>query len=82
MKAKNLNNSSKKTRRLIRKVFAEMLSEKKEIGLLNVSELCRRAEISRGAFYSHYDDIYDVAEEYENKLIDVFFNNALSLIHI
>lgn len=76
MKAKNLNNSSKKTRRLIRKVFVEMLSEKKEIGLLNVSELCRRAEISRGAFYSHYDDIYDVAEEYENELIDVFFNNA------
>lgn len=29
MKAKNLNNSSKKTRNLIKNTFAEMLSEKK-----------------------------------------------------
>lgn len=32
MKAQNLNKSSMKTRRLIKKVFAEMLSEKKELG--------------------------------------------------
>lgn len=76
MKAQNLNNSSRKTRRLIKKVFAEMLSEKKELGKIAVSELCKRAEISRGTFYSHYDDIYGVAEEYENELIDAFFDNA------
>lgn len=76
MKAKNLNNSSKKTTKLIRKTFAEMLSEKRELNKVTVSELCSRAEISRGAFYSHYDDIYSVAEEYENELIDAFFDNA------
>ncbi len=38
--------------------------------------MCNRAELSRGAFYSHYDDIYDVAEEYENELIDTFFDKA------
>lgn len=76
MKAQNINNSSKKTRRLIKKVFAEMLSEKKELGKISVSELCKRADISRGAFYSHYDDIYGVAEDYENELIDAFFNSA------
>lgn len=76
MKAKNLNNSSRKTRKTIKKVFAEMLSEKKELGKITVSELCQRAEISRGAFYSHYDDIYGVAEDYENELIDAFFDNA------
>ncbi len=76
MKAQNLNNSSRKTRRLIKKVFAEMLSEKKELGKICVSELCNRAEISRGSFYSHYDDIYGVAEDYENELIDAFFDNA------
>lgn len=75
MKAQNLNNSSKKTRRLIKKVFAEMLSETRELGKISVSELCRRADISRGAFYSHYDDIYGVAEDYENELIDLFFDN-------
>ena len=31
MKVKNLNNSSRKTRNLIKNTFAEMLSEKKEI---------------------------------------------------
>lgn len=76
MKAQNLNNSSKKTRRLIKKYFAEMLSEKKELGKISVSELCKRADISRGTFYSHYDDIYGVAEDYENEMIDAFFDNA------
>lgn len=76
MKAQNLNNSSKKTRKLIMKVFAEMLSEKKEMGKISVSELCKRADISRGSFYSHYDDIYGVAEDYENDLIDTFFDST------
>lgn len=79
MKVQNVNNSSRKTRKLIKKVFAEMLCEKKELGKVSVSELCKRAEISRGAFYSHYDDIYGVAEDYENELIDTFFDNALLL---
>lgn len=76
MKAQNLNNSSRKTRRLIKAEFATMLSEKKELGKISVSELCKRADISRGTFYSHYDDIYAVAEDYENELIDAFFDNA------
>lgn len=76
MKVQNLNSSSKKTKRLIKSVFAEMLSEKRELSKISVSELCARAEISRGAFYSHYDDIYGVAEDYENELIDMFFDNA------
>lgn len=76
MKAQNLNKSSRKTRTLIKKVFAEMLSEKKELGKISVSELCKRADISRGSFYSHYDDIYGVAEDYESEMIDTFFDNA------
>lgn len=76
MKSQNLNNSSKKTIKLIKKVFAEMLSEQIELSKISVSELCKRADISRGSFYSHYDDIYSVAEEYENELIDAFFDNA------
>lgn len=76
MKAKNVNNSSRKTRKLIKKIFAEMLSEKQELGKISITELCNRAEISRGSFYSHYDDIYGVAEDYENELIDNFFDNA------
>lgn len=76
VKVQNLNNSSRKTKRLIKRVFAEMLSEKKELGKIAVSELCKRADISRGAFYSHYDDICGVAEDYENEMIDTFFDST------
>lgn len=75
MKVKNLNNSSLKTKKLIRKVFAEMLSEKKDINKITITELTRRAGISRATFYSHYDDVYAVAEDYENDLINRFFTS-------
>lgn len=81
MKVKNLNKSSIKTKKLIKKVFAELLSEKKELSKISVSELTKRADINRSTFYSHYDDIYSVAEDYENELINHFFNHAeLSLL--
>ena len=76
MKAKNLNRSSEKTRALIKAVFAEMLSEKRELNKITVTELVKRADINRGTFYSHYDDIYGVAEDYENELIDKFFDDS------
>ena len=80
MKAQNLNNSSVKTRKLIRATFAEMLSEKREISKISVTELTRRADINRGTFYSHYDDIYSVAEDYENDLIEKFFDNVHNFV--
>ncbi|MCD8307782.1 MAG: TetR/AcrR family transcriptional regulator [Clostridia bacterium] len=76
MKAKNLNSSSIKTCKLIRKTFAEMLYEKREISKITVTELVKRADINRGTFYSHYNDIYAVAEDYEDELIEKFFDNA------
>lgn len=76
MKVRNLNNSSVKTRRIIKNTFIQMLDEKREIGKISVSELTERAEISRATFYAHFDDIYSVAEEFETELIDKFFTNA------
>ena len=76
MKVKNLNRSSAKTKRAIKSAFAEMLSEYKEISRISVSELCERADISRSTFYTHYDDTYSIAQDYENELIDRFFDNA------
>ena len=76
MKTKNVNRSSEKTRSVIKKVFAEMLAEKKSLDKITVSELTERADISRGAFYFHYDDIYSVAEDYENEFMNHFFDNA------
>ena len=76
MKVRNLNSSSAKTRRLIKNTFLEMLPEKGEISKISVSDLVKRAEISRATFYSHFDDIYSVVEEFETEIIDEFFTNA------
>ena len=76
MKVKNLNNSSLKTKKLIKDAFVQLLSEKKEIRKITVSELVQRANISRATFYSHFDDIYGVIEEFEEELVDKFFTNA------
>ncbi len=73
-KAKNLNNSSIKTKVAIKKAFESLLNEKKDFEKIKVNELCTFANINRGTFYLHYDNIYDVAEEYENELV-----NALSI---
>ncbi len=79
MKVKNLNKSSEKTKRLIKATFAEMLSEKKELCRISVSELAARAGINRSTFYSHYDDVYAVAEDYENELIAQLSNKTAEL---
>lgn len=76
MKVKNLNNSSVKTRKLIKDTFIEMLAEKKEISKISVSELVERAHICRATFYSHFDDIYGVVGEFEKEIIDKFFTNV------
>lgn len=76
MKVQNLNRSSIKTRKLIKNTFFRMLAEKKEINKISVSELVKRADISRATFYAHFDDIYGVVEEFETELIDKFFTNA------
>lgn len=76
MKVKNLTNNSRKTKTLIKNTFAQMMSEKKELRKITVTELVKRANINRGTFYSYYNDIYGVAEEYEKELIDMFFTNA------
>ena len=49
------------TKLAIRESFLALLSEK-PIEKISVTEICKRADINRGTFYSHYDDIYSVAE--------------------
>ncbi len=75
MKARNLNNSSAKTRKLIKTTFIAMLAEKNKINKISVSELTARAQISRATFYSHFTDIYEVAEDFETELIEEFYTN-------
>ena len=48
-----------KTRRLIKATFLELV-QTKPVQKITVTELAKRAEISKGTFYLHYLDIYDL----------------------
>ena len=61
--------NSERTKKWIRKAFIELIAEKKSISKITVNELAARADVTKTTFYYHYDDIYAVAEEFENELI-------------
>lgn len=75
MKVQGLNSSSKKTRNLIKKTFAELMNEKKELNKITVTELVKRADITRSTFYTHYDDIYDVVNDYQLETIELLVSD-------
>lgn len=79
MKVKHLNSSSIKTRDAIKKAFAEVLQEKRELRLVTVQEIVKKAEITRSSFYNHYDNIYDVAREFQDEMLNVLINNDIKI---
>jgi len=54
---------------MIRQAYADLLGEKKDFTKITVSEIAEKADIAKSTFYNHYDDLYCVAEEFENELI-------------
>ncbi len=79
MKVGCLNSSSIKTRNLIKKTFAELFNEKKQLDKITVTELVKRADITRSTFYTHYDNIYEVAHDYELQTIELLCSEDLKL---
>ena len=79
MKVQCLNSSSIKTRNLIKKTLAELVNEKKQLSKVTVTELVKRAEITRSTFYTHYDNIADVAQDYQMQTIELLCSDELKL---
>lgn len=75
MKVKGINSSSRKTKEKIRHAFAELLSEKKSLNKLTVTDLVMKADITRSAFYTHYDNIYEIAKEFQEESLAIFVEN-------
>lgn len=80
MKVKYLNASSRKTNQAIKETFAELMQEKKELNNITVTELVKKANITRSAFYTHFDSIYDIAQEIQDETLDLLMTN-LNGIH-
>ena len=79
MKVQVANSSSRKTRAKIKKAFAEIINEKKSFSRVTVTEIVKRADITRSTFYTHYDDIYDVAKDYQMETIQLLISDDLVL---
>ena len=79
MKVGCLNSSSIKTRNLIKKTFAELINEKKQLDKITVTELVKKADITRSTFYTHYENIYEVAHDYQMQTIELLCSDDLKL---
>lgn len=63
----------------IKEAFAELNKEKRNIQSITVTELVKKAGITRGSFYTHYDNIYDVARDFQDEFLDVLFNDDFQI---
>ena len=68
MKAEYRNAIRSKT--LIRDALIKLLNNQKDISSITVSDIVKVANINRGTFYNHYNNIMDVLEEIENELFE------------
>lgn len=59
-----------KTKRSLKKALTDML-EKKDFEHISITELCRKAEVSRITFYSHYSDKYALLDDIFSDMIKI-----------
>ncbi|CUX25090.1 TetR/AcrR family transcriptional regulator [Clostridium sp. C105KSO13] len=60
---------SRYTIHIIQSVFLDLLKEK-PISKITVKEICEKADINRGTFYKHYEDIYDLMKKLEEAALN------------
>ena len=60
-----------RSKRLIKEAFLQLISQK-DISKVRIKEIAELADISKGTFYAHYQDIYSVLEEIEDENIQRF----------
>lgn len=68
------------TRLLIRRALAELLRQKPP-QRISVKELCLAAGISRGTFYSHYTDIYQLLDSIESDMLHELSDSLQPLLN-
>jgi len=60
--------SALRSKHLIRQAFVELLQEK-DLEKITVTDIITRADLNRGTFYAHYQDVRAVIEQIENEII-------------
>ena len=81
MKVKKSNKLSKQTDDIIKEALAIFLNENYELNSITVTDLIKKAGISRSSFYTHYNSINDLVQSIQEETLDVLssditnFNN-------
>lgn len=76
MTDKKLDRRVRKTRALLLQGLIQLMEEK-DIKDISVKELADLADINRGTFYLHYNDVFDMLEKIEEELF-LEFNEILN----
>ena len=71
MKVKKINKLSVQTDEIIKESLAIILNEKNDLNSVTVTDLIKKAGISRSSFYTHYTSINDLVESIQNQTLDV-----------
>ena len=66
---KSSHKNAARSRHLIKQAFAELLNEK-DISKITVTDIVERANISRGTFYAHYLDVYDLYSAIQSNIVE------------
>jgi AcrR family transcriptional regulator len=66
---KSTHKNASRSRHLIKQAYGELLNEKDPLKI-SVTDIVERANISRGTFYAHYLDVYDLSLAIENNVIE------------
>ncbi len=67
---KKYKNASR-TERWIREAFAELVAERKSLDKITVTDIAKKADITKQTFYYHYSDLNDLIRSIENEMIDM-----------
>lgn len=58
-----------RTKKLIKRTMIELMQEK-EVQNITVTDICNRADLNRGTFYTYHQDVYSLVSEIENEILD------------
>ena len=72
MSSGRLDRRVKYTKMMLKNSVIELLGEK-PIEKVTVKEICERADVNRGTFYSHYSDQYDLYNSIVDELLNGIF---------
>ena len=79
-KVKSTHKNATRSRHLIKQAYGELLNEK-DPAKISVTDIVERANISRGTFYAHYLDVYDLSLAIQNNIIETL-NYAINRVGI